>query len=81
MLGVKKTATQTEITSAYRKLARKWHPDKHQDETMKEEASVKFMEIQQAYEVLSKIKSRRGRKAKSSHRTDSHDSQDDFMNF
>lgn len=52
ILGVQKTASDEEIRKAYRKLAIKWHPDKHQDET-KEEAEAKFKEIGEAYAVLS----------------------------
>ncbi|XP_064646426.1 dnaJ homolog subfamily C member 22-like [Lineus longissimus] len=73
VLGVKKTASQTEITAAYRKLARKWHPDKEKDVEKKEAASIKFMEIQRSYEVLSKIKTRRGRKAKQSKGSGTHE--------
>jgi curved DNA-binding protein len=49
-LGVSKTATQEEIKSAFRKLARKFHPDTAKD---KKSAEEKFKEINEAYEVLS----------------------------
>lgn len=48
ILGVEKTATQAEIKSAYRKLAKKYHPD-----TSKEhDAEEKFKEVANAYEIL-----------------------------
>jgi len=47
-LGVKREATEAEIKSAYRKLARKYHP--HVNKT--KEAEEKFKEINEAYEVL-----------------------------
>ncbi|MBV8081621.1 MAG: J domain-containing protein [Candidatus Eremiobacteraeota bacterium] len=50
ILGVPKTATAKEIKTAYRKLARKWHPDVNP--TKKKEAEEKFKEIAEAYEVL-----------------------------
>jgi curved DNA-binding protein len=49
-LGVPKTATEDEIRSAFRKLARKYHPDVAKD---KKTAEEKFKEINEAYEVLS----------------------------
>lgn len=49
-LGVSKTATDEEIKKAFRKLARKYHPDVAQD---KKAAEEKFKEINEAYEVLS----------------------------
>ena len=49
-LGVSKTAPQDEIKSAFRKLARKFHPDTAED---KKSAEEKFKEINEAYEVLS----------------------------
>ena len=49
-LGVRKTATEEEIRSAFRKLARKYHPDVAKD---KKAAEEKFKEINEAYEVLS----------------------------
>lgn len=50
ILGVSKNATSDEIKRAYRKLAIKYHPDKHQGDKQAEE---KFKEISEAYEVLS----------------------------
>ena len=47
-LGVKKDASQEEIQKAYRKLARKYHPDVNKDA----DAERKFKEIGEAYEVL-----------------------------
>ena len=55
ILGVKKGATDAEIKAAYRKLALKWHPDKHKGEAG---AEKKFKEINVAYEVLSDKKKR-----------------------
>ena len=49
-LGVSKTASDEEIRSAFRKLARKYHPDVAKD---KKTAEEKFKEINEAYEVLS----------------------------
>src|SRR5512132_1865882 len=55
-LGVPKTATDDEIRSAFRKLARKYHPDVAKD---KKTAEEKFKEINEANEVLSDPESRR----------------------
>jgi DnaJ-class molecular chaperone len=49
-LGVSRTASQDEIQKAYRKLARKYHPDKNPDDAT---AKKKFQEVQSAFEVLS----------------------------
>lgn len=48
ILGVKRDATQQEIKSAYRKLARKYHPDVNKTS----DAQEKFKDINEAYEVL-----------------------------
>ncbi len=55
ILGVSRNATQEEIKRAYRKLARKYHPDLNPGD---KEAEEKFKEIQEAYEVLSDPKKR-----------------------
>lgn len=49
ILGLTKSASASEIKSAYRKLAMQWHPDKNKSK----EAEEKFKEINEAYEVLS----------------------------
>ena len=48
ILGVKRDSTDAEIKSAYRKLARKYHPDVNKTK----EAEEKFKDINEAYEVL-----------------------------
>lgn len=52
ILGVSRNATEKEIKAAYRKLARKWHPDLHAEKD-KEKAEEKIKQINEAYEVLS----------------------------
>ena len=55
-LGVKKDASEEEIKKAYRKLARKYHPDTNSGDSTAEE---RFKEVQQAYSILSDPKKRR----------------------
>ena len=50
ILGVGKNATDEEIKKAYRKLARKYHPDRNPGDKQAEE---RFKEISQAHDVLS----------------------------
>ena len=49
-LGVAKTASEAEIKSAYRKLAKELHPDKNKDNP---KASEKFSDVTKAYDLLS----------------------------
>jgi curved DNA-binding protein len=56
-LGVPRDADEKKIKAAYRKLARKWHPDLHSGKA-KEQAEEKFKEINEAYEVLSDAEKR-----------------------
>src|SRR5438034_7406227 len=55
-LGVPRSAKEAEIKKAYRRLARKYHPDLNPQNKQAEE---KFKEIQEAYEVLSDADKRR----------------------
>src|SRR5260370_26950856 len=55
LLGVSRKATVKEIRAAYRKLARKYHPELNPGDKSAEE---KFKQIQEAYEVLSDTKKR-----------------------
>lgn len=48
-LGLGLTAPSDDIRSAYRRLARQWHPDRHKGD---EVAKRRFQQIQEAYEVL-----------------------------
>lgn len=55
-LGVSRGASQDEIQKAYRKLAKKYHPDMNPDDKT---AQKKFKEVQQAYDILSDEKKRK----------------------
>lgn len=56
LLGVSRSATKDEISKAFKKLARKYHPDLNPDN---KDAEVKFKEINEAYEVLKDAEKRK----------------------
>ncbi len=56
VLEISKSASQNDIKKKYRELTRKYHPDRNQGS---KEASEKFSEVAEAYEILSDPKKRR----------------------
>jgi molecular chaperone DnaJ len=57
VLGVSRNATQEEIKTAYRRLAKQYHPDRNPEN--RKEAEEKFKELSEAYEVLADPEKRR----------------------
>ncbi|XP_072334176.1 dnaJ homolog subfamily C member 11 isoform X2 [Scyliorhinus torazame] len=58
LLNVRREATQDELKAAYRRLCMLYHPDKHRDPDLKQQAETLFNLVHQAYEVLSDPQSR-----------------------
>lgn len=56
ILGVEKTSSEKEIKTAYRKLAKKYHPDLNKEDP---KAKDKFIKLQEAYETLKDPKKRK----------------------
>ena len=61
MLGLEKSATQEDITARYRDLTKTQHPDRFTDPAEKAKAEEAFMEINLAYDKLSKMRNKRQR--------------------
>lgn len=57
VLGVSPNASDEEIKTAYRNLARKYHPDKYADSDLKEIADEKMKEVNAAYEEIQRMRS------------------------
>lgn len=60
VLGVSPNASEEEVKTAYRNLAKKYHPDRFQDDAMKELASEKMSEINAAYDAITSGKAGAG---------------------
>lgn len=52
VLGVEEGASQEEIKNAYRELCKKYHPDRYEDNPLKDLAEEKMREINEAYDYL-----------------------------
>ena len=61
VLGVSKNATDDEIKSAYRELARKYHPDNYADNPLSDLADEKMKEINDAYDEIVNMRRNGGR--------------------
>ena len=59
ILGVTPNSTDEQIKEAYRELAKKYHPDSHDDSAMRDYATGKMQEINQAYDTI--VNERRSR--------------------
>jgi DnaJ family protein C protein 3 len=59
LLGVSKNAGEAEITRAYKKLVRDWHPDRFQDPEKKSRAEEMMKKINTAYDILRDRRKRR----------------------
>ena len=67
LLGVSKNATEDEIKTAYRALAKKYHPDNYADNPLSDLAEEKMREINDAYDAI--IQDRRGGNTSSSYQS------------
>ena len=57
VLGVGESATDDEVKEAYRALAKKYHPDRYIDDGLKEMATAKMQEINEAYDAIKDMRS------------------------
>lgn len=52
ILGIQRSATEAEVKAAYKELVKKYHPDQYNDNPLKDVASEKMAEINQAYDEI-----------------------------
>ncbi len=60
VLGVSPQATDAEVKSAYREMARKYHPDNYADNPLSELAQEKMQEINEAYDAIVRMRQNGG---------------------
>ncbi len=56
ILGITESATDKDIKNAYRELAKKYHPDNYEDSPLKDLATEKMKEINEAYDEIQKMR-------------------------
>ena len=61
VLGVSENATDEQVKEAYRALAKKYHPDRYQDNPLADLAEDKLAEINEAYDTIMRMRSNSGR--------------------
>lgn len=54
VLGVSENASEEEIKRAYKKLVKKYHPDRYQNNPLADLAEEKLQEVNEAYDMLMK---------------------------
>ena len=67
ILDIPETATDEEVKSAYRKLAKKYHPDKYVDSPLKDVADEKMKEINEAYDMIMDMRKNKNSQNQSSY--------------
>ena len=60
VLGVSRTASESEIKAAYRNLAKKYHPDNYTDSPLADLAEEKMKEVNEAYDAIMQEKKNGG---------------------
>lgn len=60
VLGISSSASDAEVKEAYRKLAKKYHPDNYQETPLKDVANDKMKEINEAYDNIMKMRKNGG---------------------
>ena len=60
VLGIQPTATDDEVKTAYRNLARKYHPDNYTDNPLSDLAQEKMQEINEAYDTIARQRKAQG---------------------
>lgn len=71
VLGLNEGASQEEIKKAYRELVKKYHPDRHTNNELKDLAQEKMREINEAYETLTRNNNNTNSYSSSSYYSDS----------